>query len=165
MQNDWSFPPSQITLIIYQLAVLLGIYYEGDKNGLWGFATFKCFIHLHRHYLLHFKSPGVSRVHYYYNIRRKTHHYFITMLWSLQSLGAALNTIDKWKLQVTEQGEQRVLDNCCAACYSPHTTCPMFVLQAQLCQLLVCVAPYQTDSGGADIRLSQPPRPGSFLSD
>lgn len=41
----------------------------------------------------------------------------------------------------------------------------MFVLQAQTCQLLARVTPYQTDSGGADIRLSHPPRPGSFLSE
>ncbi len=48
---------------------------------------------------------------------------------------------------------------------TPHATCAVFVLQAQLCQLLACVASYQTDSGGADIRLSHPPRRGSSLSE
>lgn len=38
----------------------------------------------------------------------------------------------------------------------------MFVLPTQR---LTCVAPYQTDSGGADIRLPHPARPGSSLSE
>lgn len=41
----------------------------------------------------------------------------------------------------------------------------VFVPHAQPCQQLACVAPYQTGSGGTDIRLFHPPRPGSSLSE
>lgn len=61
--------------------------------------------------------------------------------------------LTKLKRQITLEHSETVCvrQHSCVTRSAPHATCATSVLQALSCQLLACVAPYQTDSGGADI--------------